>query len=165
MGLSVVLIEPQIPPNTGNIARLCAATDTALHLIEPLGFDIDDARIERAALEYWGDVDLWVHPCWRAFRAAICRERCLYLSSHGTRSYVSAPYRPNNALIFGNETNGLPERIQEKYPHKVFRIPMTESVRNLNLSNSAAIVLYEAIRQLGVSLDDDMSGVALTAGA
>lgn len=161
MGLSVVLIEPQIPPNTGNIARLCAATNTALHLLEPLGFAIDDARMERAGLDYWDDVDLWVHPYWRAFRAAICRERCLYFSAHGTHSYLEAPYQPNSALVFGNEITGLPERIREKYPDRVFRIPMSSRVRNLNLSNSAAIVLYEAIRTLGISLENE-SGVEIS---
>ena len=86
MALSVALIEPEIPPNTGNVARLCAATGTALHLIEPLGFDLDDARLERAGLHYMEDVDLWVHPYWRLFRSAITRDRCLYFSAHGNRS-------------------------------------------------------------------------------
>ena len=154
MALSVALIEPEIPPNTGNVARLCAATGTALHLIEPLGFDIDDAQLERAGLHYMEDVDLWVHPYWRFFRSAISRDRCLYFSAHGTRSYVEAPFEPNSVLVFGNEGGGMPKRILAKYPDRVFRIPMRSTVRNLNLATSVGIVVYEAIRQLGVELQD-----------
>jgi tRNA (cytidine/uridine-2'-O-)-methyltransferase len=153
MGLSVALIEPQIPPNTGNIARLCAATDTSLHLIEPLGFSIDDDELERAGLDYWEHVDIWVHPGWRAFREAVARERCLYFSAHGERSYLDAPYEGNSVLVFGNETDGLPERIREKHPERVFRIPMRPGIRCLNLATAAGIVLYEGIRQLQVTLD------------
>ncbi len=154
MGLSVALIEPHIPPNTGNIARLCAATDTTLHLIQPLGFSLSNVQLERAGLDYWGDVDLWVHPAWRAFRSAIARDRCLYFSSHGSRSYVEAPYTANAVLVFGNETKGLPEPIRAKYPDRVFRIPMRGAVRSLNLATAVGVVLYEAIRQLGLDLDD-----------
>lgn len=154
MGLSVALVEPQIPPNTGNIARLCAATGTALHLIEPLGFRLDDAELRRAGLDYWDAVDLWRHPDWRAFRDAVARERCLYFSSHGQQSYLDAPFAPNSVLMFGNESHGLPDRIREKYPERVFRIPMTADVRSLNLATAVAIVLYEAIRQLGSFRDE-----------
>ncbi len=154
MGLSVALIEAQIPPNTGNIARLCAATDTTLHLIEPLGFSLENDQLRRAGLDYWDSVDLWVHPHWHAFRAAISRERCLYFSSHGVRSYLEAPYQHNSVLVFGNETIGIPERIRQKHPEAVFRIPMRAPVRNLNLATSVGIVLYDAIRQLRLDLDD-----------
>jgi len=149
MGLAVALIEPEIPPNTGNIARLCAATDVALHLIEPLGFQLDDQRLRRAGLDYWDAVDMWVHPHWRAFRHAVARERCLYFSTHGMRSYLEAEYSTNSVLVFGNETQGMPVRIREKHAGRVFRIPMGPAVRSLNLSTAVAIVLYEAIRQLG----------------
>jgi len=155
MSLSVALIEPQIPPNTGNIARLCAATGTTLHLIGPLGFSLDDEQLRRAGLDYWEDVDLWVHPHWRAFREAVGRDRCLYFSSHGTASYLDAPYTPNAVLMFGNETGGMPERIREKHPDRVFRIPMLPAVRSLNLATAAAAVVYEAARQLGLAFDDD----------
>lgn len=155
MSLSVALIEPQIPPNTGNIARLCAATGTTLHLIGPLGFSLEDEQLRRAGLDYWGDVDLWVHPHWRAFREAVSRDRCLYFSSHGTASYLDAPYTPNAVLMFGNETGGMPERIREKHPDRVFRIPMLPAVRSLNLATAAAAVVYEAARQLGLAFDDD----------
>ena len=155
MALSVALVEPQIPPNTGNIARLCAASGTALHLIEPLGFRLDNAELRRAGLDYWNAVDLWQHPDWQAFRNAVARERCLYLSSHGHRSYLEAPFAPNSVLVFGNEAHGLPERIRKKHPDRLFRIPMTTDVRSLNLATAVAIVLYEAIRQLGVPLTDE----------
>ena len=153
MSLAVALIEPQIPPNTGNIARMCAATNTALHLIEPLGFDLDDSRLERAGLHYMDSVDLWVHPYWRFFRSAISRDRCLYFSAHGSRSYVEAPFKPNSVLVFGNEGSGMPKPIIAKYPERVFRIPMRSTVRNLNLATSVGVVVYEAIRQLGIDLD------------
>ena len=144
MAIHVALIQPQIPPNTGNIARLCAATDTPLHLIEPLGFSIDDRHVKRAGLDYWDDVDLWIHPDWFAFRDAISRGRCLYFSANATRDYREAPFRPNSVLVFGSETEGMPARILEKHPDQCFRIPMEGSVRSLNLANAVSIVLYEA---------------------
>lgn len=154
MGLAIALIEPRIPPNTGNIARLCAATDTALHLIGPLGFTLDDPELKRAGLDYWNAVDLWHHPDWHAFRRAVARERCLYFSAHGQQTYLDAPYAANAVLAFGNETDGMPERILEKHPERVFRIPMGPAVRSLNLATAAGIVLYEALRRLGAGLDD-----------
>lgn len=159
MGLSVALISPQIAPNTGNIARLAGATDTVLHLIEPLGFSIDDAALKRAGLDYWDSVDLWVHPFWRAFRSAVARERCVYFSSHGKRSYLEAPYEPNSVLVFGSETEGMPKRILEKHPERIFRIPMRADVRSLNLATAVGIVLYEAIRKLGFSLDNNLGPI------
>ena len=149
MAIQVALIQPQIPPNTGNIARLCAATDTPLHLIEPLGFSIDGAQVRRAGLDYWDRVDLWVHPDWFAFRDAMNRSRCLYFSAKATQSYLQAPYRPNSCLVFGSETEGMPLRILEKHPEQCFTIPMSGAVRSLNLANAVSIVLYEALRQTG----------------
>jgi len=151
MSLSVVLIEPQIPPNTGNIARLCAASDTALHLIEPMGFSLADDQLKRAGLDYWEHVDLWVHPGWGDFRTALARERCLYFSSHGSQSYLDAPYAENSVLVFGNETIGMPESIREKHPERVYRIPMAPAVRSLNLATAVGIVLYEALRRLSTT--------------
>lgn len=149
MGLHIALVEPQIPPNTGNIARLCAATGTALHLVEPLGFSIEDRELRRAGLDYWDAVELWVHPNWRAFRDVISRDRCLYFSAHGTREYWDAPFYDRCCLVFGSEGDGLPERILTKYPDRVYRIPMPGAgVRSLNLATAAGIVLYEAVRQL-----------------
>lgn len=158
MTIGIALIEPQIPPNTGNIARLCAATDATLHLIEPLGFRLDDDQLRRAGLDYWKDVDLWVHPTWYAFRDAVARDRCLYFSSHGTQSYADAPYAGNSVLVFGNESGGLPERIREKHPERLYRIPMRSAVRSLNLATAVAIVAYEAIRRLGLRLEDGGRG-------
>jgi len=152
MSLHVALIEPRIPPNTGNIARLCAATDTPLHLIGPLGFSVDDREVRRAGLDYWDKVDLWVHPDWYTFRDAISRERCLYFSANAERDYRSAPYRAGRVLVFGSETEGMPPRILEKYPERCFRIPMPGEVRSLNLANAVSVVLYEGLRQLGVAL-------------
>jgi tRNA (cytidine/uridine-2'-O-)-methyltransferase len=155
MALNLALIEPRIPPNTGNIARLCAATDTSLHLIGPLGFSIDDADVKRAGLDYWPQVDLWSHADWFAFRDAMARERCLYFSANATRSFWDAPYRPNTCLVFGNETDGMPPRILEKHPDQCFRIPMRRGLRSLNLSTAAGIVLYEALRRTGRTTSTD----------
>jgi tRNA (cytidine/uridine-2'-O-)-methyltransferase len=149
MALHVALIEPQIPPNTGNIARLCAATGTSLHLIEPLGFSVDDTEVKRAGLDYWDDVDLWVHPGWRHFREVVVPERCLYFSAHGERPYWDAPFTDRRCLVFGNETDGMPARIRDKHPDRVFRIPMKAGIRSLNLATAVGIVLYEAVHQLG----------------
>jgi len=153
VGLSVVLIEPKIPPNMGNIARLCAAADASLHAIEPLGFSLKDDQLKRAGLDYWRHVDLWIHPRWRDFRDAVSRERCLYFSAKGERSYVEAPYAENSVLVFGSETEGMPARIREKHPDQLFRIPMRSEVRSLNLATAVGIVLYEAVRQTGLPLD------------
>lgn len=148
--LHIALIEPKIPPNTGNIARLCAATDSSLHLIEPLGFAVDDSSLKRAGLDYWDSVDLWVHPGWRSFREAMSRERCLYFSAKAERPLTEARFQANSVLIFGNETDGMPDRILEKYPDRCYTIPMQSGkVRSLNLATAAGIVLYEALRQLG----------------
>ena len=147
--MSVALIEPRIPPNTGNIARLCAATDTPLHLIGPLGFSIDDAEVRRAGLDYWPHVDLWQHSDWFAFRDAVARERCLYFSANAGQNFWDAPYRPASCLVFGNETDGMPARILEKHPERCFRIPMRRGLRSLNLATAVGIVLYEALRHTG----------------
>jgi len=148
VALHVALIEPQIPPNTGNIARLTAAADASLHVIEPAGFELDDRELLRAGLDYWPHVDLWVHPHWRDFRDAMSRERCLYFSAKADAAYWDAPFQANSCLVFGNETSGMPERILEKHPEQCFTIPMNgRAVRSLNLATAVGIVLYEAIRQ------------------
>jgi tRNA (cytidine/uridine-2'-O-)-methyltransferase len=151
MPLHVALIQPQIPPNTGNIARLSAATDTPLHLIGPLGFSLEASDLRRAGLDYWESVDLWLHADWFAFRDAMNRDRCLYFSARAERSFWDAPYRGNSCLVFGSETEGMPARILEKHPENCFRIPMTGPVRSLNLATAVGIVLYEAIRRTTAS--------------
>ncbi len=162
MPLNVALIEPRIPPNTGNIARLCAAADTPLHLIGPLGFSLEEKDVKRAGLDYWDKTDLWVHENWFAFRDAISRERCLYFSANAQQDYRNAPFKPNSVLIFGNETDGLPARILEKHPEQCYRIPMPGDVRSLNLANAVSVVLYEGLRKLDIALPDGAE-VAVTA--
>ena len=154
MALHVALVSPEIPPNTGNIARLCAATDTTLHLVEPLGFSLDDAEVRRAGLEYWDEVDLWVHPSWRAFQQAIAAGRCLYFSARATRSFWDAPYRDGAVLVFGSEGAGLPDEILQANTERTYRVPMRGgAVRSLNLATAVGIVVYEALRRLGLPAD------------
>jgi len=148
--MQVVLYEPEIPPNTGSVARLCAATLTPLHLIEPLGFTIDDKHLKRAGLDYWPFVDLHVHKSWSQFIERQ-KPRTLFLfSKKAERSYTTAQYRDEDYLVFGPETRGLPEAMLIANGTQSFRIPMMEpGVRSLNLSNAVSIVLYEGLRQLG----------------
>ena len=152
MALHVALIQPQIPPNTGNIARLCAATDSPLHLIGPLGFSLDAREVRRAGLDYWDKTDLWLHQDWYAFRDAISRDRCLYFSANAENDYRRAPFLNRRVLVFGSETEGMPVRILEKHPERCFRIPMPGDVRSLNLANAVSVVLYEGLRQLGLEV-------------
>jgi tRNA (cytidine/uridine-2'-O-)-methyltransferase len=148
MALQVALVAPQIPPNTGNIARLCAATGSSLHLVEPLGFSLADADVKRAGLDYWDAVDLWVHRDWSAFREAVTPERCLYFSAHGAQSFWDAPYDERTVLVFGNEGQGLPQRLRQQHADRLYRIPMLDTARSLNLATAVGIVLYEALRHL-----------------
>jgi tRNA (cytidine/uridine-2'-O-)-methyltransferase len=150
MALHIALVEPQIPPNTGNVARLCAVTGASLHLIEPLGFSLAAPEVKRAGLDYWDAVDLWVHRDWSAFREAVVPERCLYFSTHGKRSFWDAPYREGTVLVFGNEVQGLPQRLREQQADQLYRIPMVGTARCLNLATAVGIVVYEALRQLSV---------------
>ena len=148
--MHVVLFQPEIPPNTGSIARLCAATLTPLHLIEPLGFKIDDRHLKRAGLDYWQFVDLRVHKSWNEFVAAAPVKQLLYFSKRAVRSYTRARYQEEHYLIFGPETRGLPQQLLDANSDSSYRIPMAgEGVRSLNLSNAVSIVLYEGLRQLG----------------
>jgi tRNA (cytidine/uridine-2'-O-)-methyltransferase len=148
--MHVVLFQPEIPPNTGSIARLCAATLTPLHLIEPLGFKIDDRHLKRAGLDYWQFVDLRVHKSWDEFLAAGPVKQLLYFSKRAVKSYTTACYQENHCLVFGPETRGLPQHLLNANSDFSYRIPMAgEGVRSLNLSNAVSIVLYEGLRQLG----------------
>lgn len=150
MSMHVVLVEPEIPPNTGSVARLCAATLTPLHLIEPLGFKIDDKHLKRAGLDYWEFVDLHVHKSWNDFIETATPKQLWYFSKGATKSYTATRYDHDDFLIFGRETRGLPQEILEANSDRALRIPMMGSgVRSLNLSNAVSIVLYEALRQLG----------------
>ncbi|HTG83574.1 MAG TPA: TrmH family RNA methyltransferase, partial [Gemmatimonadales bacterium] len=124
--------------------------DVPLHLIEPLGFRLDQTAVKRAGIDHWEKVDLWVHPNWFRFRDAISRDRCLYFSANAQRDYREAPFNTNSVLVFGNETDGLPTKILEKHPERCFRIPMPGDVRSLNLANAVSVVLYEGLRKLGI---------------
>ncbi|MGO8701920.1 MAG: tRNA (cytidine(34)-2'-O)-methyltransferase [Limisphaerales bacterium] len=149
--MNVVLVEPEIPPNTGNVARLCAATRTVLHLIEPFGFQLDDRRLKRAGLDYWPHLTWRRWPDWLAFQKELpIAPRLWLIESHGARHYAEVEYRPDDYLVFGRETAGLPRTILEHDPNAWLRVPMFHpQVRSLNLSNCVALVLYEALRQQG----------------
>ncbi len=147
--LNVVLVSPEIPPNTGNIARLCAATGTRLHLVEPLGFSISDAQLRRAGLDYWDAVQVKVHPSWEACLEALGPTRLFLFSTGSSRPYTQAEYRPGDTLVFGCETKGLPDELLATHPSSVLGIPiLTDHVRSLNLSSAVAIAVYEALRQI-----------------
>ena len=148
--MHVVLYQPEIPPNTGSVARLCAATLTPLHLIKPLGFKIDDKHLKRAGLDYWEFVDLHVHNSWQHFLEQSTGKRLLYFSKKASRSYTQVSFAEDDYLVFGPETRGLPEEWIALNAKRALRIPMMGTgVRSLNLSNAVAIVLYEGLRQLG----------------
>ncbi len=146
----VVLFEPEIPPNTGNVIRLCANTGAALHLIEPLGFALEDRLLRRAGLDYHEWVTLSVHPTFAAFVSAVRPERILAFSTRGTRLYSDVQYQRGDALVFGPETRGLPaELLLAQPPEHRLRLPMRPENRSLNLSNAVAVAVYEAWRQQG----------------
>ena len=143
----VVLHEPEIPPNTGSVARTCAATSSPLHLIKPLGFRIDEHAVRRAGLDYWHLVDLHVHDDWAAFRAAEPTRRIHLLSANTSASYLDADLTPGDALVFGRESVGLPDWLLAQHPTSIWGIPTSGGVRSLNLSNAVSIVLFEALRR------------------
>lgn len=145
-------MQPEIPPNTGSIARLCAATGTRLHLVRPLGFSLDDRYLKRAGLDYWPHVDLRVHDHWDAFLAAEPPATRLCFSARASVPYTAAPLAEQGSLylVFGGETDGLPEAVRTAHADSTYCIPIfSPHVRSLNLSNAVAIVVYEALRQRG----------------
>lgn len=146
----IVLFEPEIPPNTGNIIRLCANTGAQLHLIQPLGFELDDARLQRAGLDYHEWASVQIHVDFTAFQTKVAPKRIFAYSTKGTTYYSDAHYQTGDALLFGPETRGLPSNILQTFPPQhILRIPMLPQSRSLNLSNAVALVLYEAWRQQG----------------
>ena len=149
--MKIVLVEPEIPPNTGNVARLCAATKTALHLIEPFGFKLDDAQLKRAGMDYWQHVEWHRWPSWKAFQAQLpANARLWFVESGGPKAYSDAEFSADDYLVFGRETAGLPRPLLEQNRDRWLRIPMfNPKSRSLNLSNCAALVLFEALRQQG----------------
>lgn len=147
--LHIALVEPEIPPNTGNVARLCAATGCALHLIEPLGFSIDDRELKRAGLDYWHTIDVVLHPSFDAFLEGTAARTHWFLSAHAQRPYAQAPFARGDMLVFGRETKGLPSELIERERAHALRIPMREgSVRSINLSTAVGIVAYAALAAL-----------------
>ena len=151
MSLNIVYDEPEIPPNTGNIARTCAATDTTLHLVKPLGFSIDDKHLKRAGLDYWPYVNLEIHENLVSFLNKYKGQRMWLATTKGENLYTEAAYQDGDFILFGRETKGLPRDFIDENKEKTIRIPMSENTRtrSFNLANSANIILFEALRQLG----------------
>ncbi|WP_426348459.1 tRNA (uridine(34)/cytosine(34)/5-carboxymethylaminomethyluridine(34)-2'-O)-methyltransferase TrmL [Alloiococcus sp. CFN-8] len=150
MNLNIVLFQPEIPQNTGNIARTCVLTNSKLHLIKPLGFTLEEKHLKRAGLDYWKDLSLEIHESYEDFRKKY-PEAVLYLSTtHGSKFYDEVSYKEGDFIVFGRESSGLPDYIKEENRENCIRVPMLQtSTRSLNLSNTVAIVAYEALRQLG----------------
>lgn len=151
MAIHIVLVEPEIPPNTGNIARSCAATGSVLHLVKPLGFSIEDKQLKRAGLDYWPYVKLAVHENLGTFLEEHQGRTMYFATTKGEHSYTEMDFHDEDMILFGKETEGLPRSLIEKRRHHTIRIPMSEDtrLRSLNLSNSVNIILFEALRQLG----------------
>ncbi len=148
--LHLVLVEPEIPPNTGNVARLCAATGCALHLVEPLGFRIDDRELKRAGLDYWHALGVVMHPSLDAFLAATAQKRRWFFSAKAERGYAEVRYERGDMLVFGRETKGLPSELTAREHERTLRIPMRpQSVRSINLSTAVGIAAYGALAKLG----------------
>ena len=151
MALHIVFVEPEIPPNTGNIARTCAATDSVLHLVKPLGFRIDDRAVRRAGLDYWPFVKLEVHESLDAFMEQYRDRQMYFVTTKGSRYYTEVTYHDEDMLLFGRETRGLPRELIDAHREDSIRIPLRRDtrLRSFNLANAANIVLFEALRQLG----------------
>jgi tRNA (cytidine/uridine-2'-O-)-methyltransferase len=148
--ISIALVEPEIPPNTGNIARLCAATKVPLHIVGATGFRLDDRAVRRAGLDYWPEVILFRHADLEALYSELVNSRFIYLTTKADRTYLDWAFQPNDCLVFGRETRGLPESLLRSNWERCLRIPMPNPrIRSLNLAVSAGIVLYEALRQTG----------------
>ncbi|MGB4609450.1 MAG: tRNA (cytidine(34)-2'-O)-methyltransferase [Saccharofermentanales bacterium] len=147
--IHIVLVEPVIPPNTGNIARTCVATNAQLHLVEPLGFSLSDRALKRAGLDYWFDLNVQLWPDLDHCLPAFPDQQIFYVTTKGKQLYSDVQYKDNCVLFFGKEDKGLPEEILFTHPERCIRIPMADSKRSLNLANSVSIVLYEALRQQG----------------
>jgi tRNA (cytidine/uridine-2'-O-)-methyltransferase len=148
--LEIVLYAPEIPPNAGNVIRLAANTGARLHLVEPLGFSMDDRQLRRAGLDYHEMADVQLHRDWEACRNALAGRRLYAVSTRGTTSYAEPRYAAHDAFVFGPETRGLPQALLEEFsPERRLRLPMRPGNRSLNLSNAVAVVVFEAWRQLG----------------
>jgi tRNA (cytidine/uridine-2'-O-)-methyltransferase len=149
MSFHIVLVEPEIPANTGNISRTCAATGSYLHLVRPLGFSTEDKVLKRAGLDYWDSVKLEYHDSFQEVQALYPHGRFFFATTKAKRNYTEYTFEDGDFLVFGKETAGLPKELLEANQATCLKLPMTDAVRSLNLSNSAAILLYEALRQTG----------------
>ena len=147
MSLNIVLFEPEIPANTGNIGRTCVATNTRLHLIEPLGFSLEEKQLKRAGMDYWKELDVTTYVNWEDFCQRNPEAKIYYATTKARHVYSEVSYEPDCYIMFGKESAGIPEEILKDHPDTCVRIPMVGEARSLNLSNSVAIVLYEALRQ------------------
>lgn len=149
MALNIVLIEPEIPNNTGNIGRLALASGSNLHLVKPFGFKIDDTRLKRAGLDYWQHLNVTYYETMDEFFSKNKTANMVFLSSHGTKDYFDIPFEDNMFLVFGKESIGLPKHILNDHPKALYKIPLySEYVRSLNLANAVSIVVYEGLKQL-----------------
>ncbi len=146
--MHIVLVEPEIPANTGNISRTCAITGASLHLVGPLGFSVDDKHLKRAGLDYWDKLDLHYYDSLEELQKKNPKQRFFYATTKAQNSYHKIAYLPDDFIVFGKETAGLPKSVLETNAKNCIRIPMGRDIRSLNLSNSVAIILYEALRQL-----------------
>ena len=145
--MNIVLLEPEIPANTGNIGRTCVVTDTTLHLIEPLGFSLDEKNIKRAGLDYWPQLDVKRYRSYEDFIEKNCPRRVYMATTKAHRKYTDVKYDPDDYILFGKESAGIPEELLVENEENCIRIPMVSDIRSLNLSNSVAVILYEALRQ------------------
>lgn len=149
MAYNIVLIEPEIPNNTGNIGRLCLASGSNLHLVKPFGFEINDARLKRAGLDYWKHINLFTYDSIAEFFETHKNKDMAFLSSHGTKEYWDIDYKDNLFLVFGKESKGLPKSITDIHTDKMYKIPLfSEHIRSINLANAVSVVTYEGIRKL-----------------
>lgn len=150
MNLNIVLFEPEIPQNTGNIARTCVLTNSKLHLIKPLGFSLEEKHLKRAGLDYWQYLDMEIHESYEAFREKYSEGNFYFSTTKGQRTYTEVEYKAGDFVIFGKESAGLPDSIRNANLPNLIRVPMLQtSTRSLNLSNTVAILAYEALRQMG----------------
>ena len=147
--LNIVLVEPEIPQNTGNISRTCAATGAHLHIVEPMGFQIDDRRLKRAGLDYWHLVDISYYDNFSQLQEKFPAARFFYFTTKGRRRHSDVSFKDGDFLVFGKETKGLPEKLLFEHKDSCVRLPMVDDARSLNLSNSVAVGVYEALRQTG----------------
>lgn len=148
MNLNIVLYQPEIPQNTGNIARTCVLTNSKLHLIKPMGFKIDDKQVKRAGLDYWSELKIEIHESYEEFMEKYGKEKIFLATTHGGEHYDEVSFKEGDFIMFGKETSGVPEDVHSK--HEGIRVPMIKtSTRSLNISNTVAIIAYEALRQIG----------------